>query len=251
MLSSLRKIRGDLLAQPKTKKFLLYAVGEVLLVTAGILIALQINNWNEERKDSVREYAYLEQLYADSETNASRIAQVAEHHAKLAEDLMFAVSVVKRGKLAADEVERFKWAILRMYQFYPPFVTTGGYDSLIASGDFAILQDQELKTSLAKAHGDLEVLPRFSNAASEQRGLPDAVWESAVMAVSHPGGKGILWRVDFEILKNYPGTLGILANQRFSHEVLRDFYKLVADEFAELHDLIGQLLEKVNAPNSE
>ena len=43
--------RQDLLSKGKTGKYLKYAIGEIILVVFGILIALQINNWNEKRKD--------------------------------------------------------------------------------------------------------------------------------------------------------------------------------------------------------
>lgn len=51
MLHFFRKIRRDLLANSQFFKYLKYAVGEIVLVVLGILIALQINNWNEERKE--------------------------------------------------------------------------------------------------------------------------------------------------------------------------------------------------------
>jgi hypothetical protein len=46
----------------KTKKYFKYAIGEIVLVVIGILIALQINTWNEERKDSIEERVILENL---------------------------------------------------------------------------------------------------------------------------------------------------------------------------------------------
>jgi hypothetical protein len=59
MLRIFRKIRSDILAGPKARRYLVYATGELLLVIVGILIALQINNWNEERleQNQIREYA--------------------------------------------------------------------------------------------------------------------------------------------------------------------------------------------------
>src|SRR5210317_1876116 len=50
MLRFFRQIRQRLLTDNKFSKYLLYAVGEILLVVIGILIALQVNNWNEARK---------------------------------------------------------------------------------------------------------------------------------------------------------------------------------------------------------
>ena len=50
MVKIFRNIRLNQLRDKSTSKYLLYALGEILLVVIGILIALQVNNWNEERK---------------------------------------------------------------------------------------------------------------------------------------------------------------------------------------------------------
>ena len=50
MIKFFRKIRQNLLMENKTSKYFKYAIGEIVLVVIGILIALQINNWNENRK---------------------------------------------------------------------------------------------------------------------------------------------------------------------------------------------------------
>ena len=62
MIKFFRKIRQNLLMENKTGKYLKYAIGEIVLVVIGILIALQINNWNENRKDNNEEIAILENL---------------------------------------------------------------------------------------------------------------------------------------------------------------------------------------------
>ena len=49
MIKFFRHIRQDLMSKNKTSKYLKYAIGEILLVVIGILIALQINNWNQNR----------------------------------------------------------------------------------------------------------------------------------------------------------------------------------------------------------
>lgn len=55
MLKFFHTIRKKLIEEDNTRKYLLYAIGEILLVVIGILIALQINNWNQERKERQRE----------------------------------------------------------------------------------------------------------------------------------------------------------------------------------------------------
>jgi hypothetical protein len=53
----------------KTSKYFKYAIGEIILVVIGILIALQINNWNEHRKNNLWEHQFLKDLKIELETN--------------------------------------------------------------------------------------------------------------------------------------------------------------------------------------
>jgi hypothetical protein len=65
MIKFFRKIRQRLLTENNFSKYLIYAIGEIVLVVIGILIALQINNANETRKDKNIERALLESIYAN------------------------------------------------------------------------------------------------------------------------------------------------------------------------------------------
>ena len=67
MIKFFRKIRQNLLSEGKTGKYLKYAIGEIILVVIGILIALQINNWNESNKLKKEETLYLKRLKTDLE----------------------------------------------------------------------------------------------------------------------------------------------------------------------------------------
>lgn len=65
MIIFFRKIRQNLLSADNTGKYLKYAIGEIILVVIGILIALSINNWNSDRLDRIVETDYLKRLSND------------------------------------------------------------------------------------------------------------------------------------------------------------------------------------------
>jgi hypothetical protein len=69
MIPFFRKIRRGLLSENKVSKYLLYARGEIVLVVIGILIALQINNWNETQKNKRAETQVLSSLLQEFEEN--------------------------------------------------------------------------------------------------------------------------------------------------------------------------------------
>jgi hypothetical protein len=65
MIKFFRKIRQNLLMENKTGKYFKYAIGEIVLVVIGILIALSINNWNEERKINLKEKSLFKNIVVD------------------------------------------------------------------------------------------------------------------------------------------------------------------------------------------
>lgn len=73
MAKFFNNIRKALLNEGKTSKYLKYAIGEIVLVVIGILIALSINNWNEERKDRTEELSALIDLKREFESNRNDI----------------------------------------------------------------------------------------------------------------------------------------------------------------------------------
>ena len=69
MIKFFRKIRQNLIMKNKTGKYFKYAIGEIILVVIGILIALQINNWNEQRKEQKRADAFVKKLITQTKYN--------------------------------------------------------------------------------------------------------------------------------------------------------------------------------------
>ena len=76
MIKFFRKIRQNLLSEGKTGKYLKYAIGEIILVVIGILIALSINNWNENRKTINTQEKYLILLKKETDANRDELNRV-------------------------------------------------------------------------------------------------------------------------------------------------------------------------------
>ena len=82
MIKFFRIIRRNLLGEGKTGKYFKYGFGEVLLVCIGVLIALQVNNWNEKRKVQEAEHLLLEDLLNEMTTNLGFLEKAMEYNAK-------------------------------------------------------------------------------------------------------------------------------------------------------------------------
>ncbi|PTM07999.1 MAG: hypothetical protein DA407_09185 [Bacteroidetes bacterium] len=70
MIKFFRHIRKSLLMENKTGKYFKYAIGEVILVMIGILLALQVNNWNEDRKEQSNQQVLINQLLEDARADS-------------------------------------------------------------------------------------------------------------------------------------------------------------------------------------
>jgi len=89
MIKFFNKIRQKMLTQNKFSNYLLYGFGEILLVVIGILIALQINNWNENNKNRSAEKEYQKELLKDFEINLKKSNAVVNLIEDILPDLLF------------------------------------------------------------------------------------------------------------------------------------------------------------------
>lgn len=85
MIKFFRRIRYRLASERKLSKYLLYAIGEIFLVVIGILIALQINNWNENRKSVILEKEMFKSLKAGMQVDIKDIKENINSHKKALE----------------------------------------------------------------------------------------------------------------------------------------------------------------------
>lgn len=92
MIKLFRKIRQKILAENKLSKYLIYAIGEIILVVIGILIALSINNWNERRKEKELEKELVSVLITDLKSKK----------AEFVSDLAIGKTIIKQSNLAIE-----------------------------------------------------------------------------------------------------------------------------------------------------
>jgi hypothetical protein len=97
MIPFFRKIRKQLADDNKPLKYFRYAVGEIILVVIGILIALQINNWNEYRKDRQKEKEILISLKQTLESNLTIMKNRVEYFNTALESSSLIIKVIDSG----------------------------------------------------------------------------------------------------------------------------------------------------------
>ena len=144
MIHFFRRIRQGLINKERTGKYLLYAIGEIILVVLGILIALQINNSNELRKDRALEIKLLEGIKTDLEKDLDQIkGRVNESHLDLQLTIARFDSVVKLEDVNLKYLDSifFNRCIRPRNTLFPNF---GTYNSIINNGTSSIIQNDEL-----------------------------------------------------------------------------------------------------------
>ena len=104
MIKFFRKIRQNLLSEGKTGKYFKYAIGEIILVVIGILIALQINNWNETKKLEELKHVYYQQLLKDLNKDKEYITEKINLYNSRIIDYEIYVEGYKKPNLLVKEV---------------------------------------------------------------------------------------------------------------------------------------------------
>lgn len=155
MIKFFRKIRQKLLSENKFSKYLLYAIGEIILVVIGILIALSINNWNENRKEAQFEQKLLKELKSDFTYNQMELTRNIGKATLLAHNCD---SLLVLFDLPDDKVNpgEFFGYVRKLggYSTYNP--SNGALNNLISSGNLNIIKNDSLRTHLARWTGMLE-----------------------------------------------------------------------------------------------
>ena len=145
MLTFFRKIRKSTIESASTRKYLLYAIGEIALVVVGILIALQINNWNEWRKDRIKETVIIKSLYDELIGNRNyfddEIKTLINRNEKSAKYLLNLIDS-NPPKLHPDSLVHHMASVSIMAPFSPKSST---FTRIINNDEFNFIQFDSLK----------------------------------------------------------------------------------------------------------
>jgi hypothetical protein len=146
MIKFFRKIRHNLLSENKFSKYLIYAVGEIVLVVIGILIALQINNINEKSKSREREVNYLKNLKADLVSEIPNNEYFATYRFEKAS----ACASLLNGKEpnSIKDVQNYTDTYETVFVWNEYIPNNNTFKELLSSGNLSLIQNDSIKNGL-------------------------------------------------------------------------------------------------------
>ena len=161
MIRLFRNIRQKLAAENKVVAYLRYAVGEILLVVIGILIALQINNWNETRKERIVEIKYLKNLKHDLQNDSTDLVyykNIRQGQANAAHELIQYAN--SNNVDAIYKLDSLYSTIALWWEFVP---NNNTFEELRSSGNLKLLRNDSIKNLLLDLNKENEELVSTRN----------------------------------------------------------------------------------------
>lgn len=145
MIKFFRKIRYNLMETGKTTKYIKYAIGEIALVMIGILLALQVNNWNTQRINKQTENDNYCQLALDFESDKAELLKLIEaSRQREATSKQLLLDLDARTKTKEELLKGF-FFVMRSDAFIPSKATI---TELISSGTLSLIKNRSLRKQL-------------------------------------------------------------------------------------------------------
>ncbi|KAA2217217.1 MULTISPECIES: DUF6090 family protein [Maribacter] len=214
MIKFFRKIRQKLLSENKFSKYLIYAVGEIVLVVIGILIALQINNWNEIRKNTERENKYLSNLNKEIINDSLSLERGwFNNRQKKIKSLELARSYVMGNYSPIDTLQFINIVGFGGINSRASFIgSSRTYSELVSTGNLSSISNDSIRELIVEYYAGKDFLKEYlSNIRSDY-----ATYVNGIKVYN----------------SNYPDSINTI-------EIPRILRKLKTDEF---HSLINQEL---------
>lgn len=133
-----------MLADGNLKRYLIYAVGEIILIVTGILLALQINNWNEANKSNRKEQIFLQKLHEELISNASILKKDIAYNEQMIDRIEYILQHFHNDLTCSDS---FAHLLPMMTWTYQLTLVSSAFESLKSSG-FDIIKSNQLKLKI-------------------------------------------------------------------------------------------------------
>lgn len=163
MLTFLRKTRQKLIITGSVRKYLIYAIGEIALVVVGILIALQINNWNTQRNDNELEQQYISRLLNELNEEVQNFEKLKTGFKRQQEAVMNLVEIWNQKRIFIKDTTQF-WQDIFIGSgpgpwYNEPIIWT----QLVQSGELKLLKDQKSIEALLKHYSEVKSIAENFN----------------------------------------------------------------------------------------
>jgi hypothetical protein len=237
MLLLLRRLKHALLMSSSFRKYAAYAFGELLLIVVGILIALQIDNWNDDRKDRATLQSYLESIARNMNDDLSELAPLREHRLKARYAAAMFTYLRNRDRLEVDAVE-FLNEVIELCTLEKYFsANTSGFEALKNSGVLDRLQGSRAERLLSRYYDEVNqialleqglydlVRPLYISLSNEQ--IPSGVEEWAFLIPSSlPPARFEELQPVFAQTANSPTMLALARSQSVNHLLMLHYDSL-------------------------
>ncbi|WP_191859326.1 DUF6090 family protein [Hanstruepera ponticola] len=262
MIKFFRKIRYNLMSENKTSpndsggragKYFKYAIGEIILVVIGILIALQINNWNENRKDRLEEQELLAQLQSEFLSNLDQLDQkIALRNNMLKASAKLLNYIDYPESLETDSIlNHVGYTVIA--PTFDPIV-----NDIISSGRIQLLENSQLKEKLSRWTSELVQVTEeeqvWLNYRSNYytpllieyglyRNLINRYWKSNIIGAFHLD-KGTQTEFDLGPSKKEINITEFINDSRFENHIAQcaSFAKLTNSQALSLRQRIVEIL---------
>ena len=228
MIKFFRKIRQNLLSEGKTGKYLKYAIGEILLVVIGILIALSINNWNQSLKQNIAENEFLQGIKTDLKKDKEYINIIMD----LQRPKIEAFNVLNNelpelyheNQIAVDSL--FKIYFTSQRTFYP---ISGSFQSAVSGNQINSYKDKVISSSLIRLYNTTYARLIDNGEISDNR------WDYLGRKYSNERRTGINQRIS-------DPELSELLDDMYHHFVhMRWYQKQLADTNQEIEEILERI----------
>ena len=143
MIKFFRKIRYDLMEKNKTGKYFKYAIGEIILVVIGILIAIQLNEWRNDSINTKQKQKVLLALKSEFEANLTQLDKVYYYQTKTLNALHKTMNLIDSINYITDDEVFIETLLDKKYEYsYNP--TNGALRSAVSSGDIHLINSERL-----------------------------------------------------------------------------------------------------------